>query len=46
MSQPSSLDDAREQRLEQALAEYLRSVEVGQPADRGAILDRYPGSGG
>ncbi len=42
MSRPPELDDSRRERLEQALAEYLLSVEQGQPADRAAVLARYP----
>src|SRR5438045_964764 len=35
---PSSSDD----RLEAALAEYLRAVELGQPPSREEWLNRYP----
>ena len=42
MSQASSLDNSREQRLEQVLAEYLHAVEAGQPIDRKAVLERNP----
>ncbi len=42
MSSTSPDTSKREQRFEQVLAEYLRSVEAGQPLDRAQLLSQHP----
>ncbi len=42
MSEPTSPDDPRQQRLEQAMAEYLIATDAGRPPEPEAFLARYP----
>jgi eukaryotic-like serine/threonine-protein kinase len=42
MTNSSSAHDERDDRLEQVLAEYLRSVESGAALDRQALVNKHP----
>ncbi len=42
MSEPTSPDDDRQQRLEEAMAEYLIAADAGRPPESEAFLARYP----
>ncbi len=42
MNEPTSPDDARRRRLEEAIAEYLIAADAGRPPESEAFLARYP----
>ncbi len=41
MSEPTSADDPRQRRLEEAMAEYLIAADAGRPPEPEAFLARY-----
>ncbi|HKI18556.1 MAG TPA: hypothetical protein VKA15_11780, partial [Isosphaeraceae bacterium] len=42
MSEPTSPDDDRQRRIEEAMAEYLIAADAGRPPESEAFLARYP----
>jgi WD40 repeat protein len=42
MSEPTTPDDDRQRRLEEAMAEYLIAADAGRPPERTSFLARYP----